>query len=89
MVQPFERFNEILDLLVAGPEAGIQRDWRNRESLSGLRIPAGNQPLPQQPVDGALEGVSRAADFLLNELGDIVVDGESGSHIMMLIVKAS
>ena len=54
---------------------------------NGLLVSAvlsGCQPTTQQPVDRPLEGIAGAPNFLLDQHGNIVVNGKSGSHIMML-----
>ena len=77
------------DTIVAEPWRQAHRNWRNNERLSGLRIAAGRQAPAQQVVHGAFERVAGAPDLFLDETGDVVVDGESGSHIMMLCMETS
>ena len=48
---------------------------RHDEPLPGPRIAAGSQALAKQLVHSPLKSVAGALDFLLNELGNIVVDG--------------
>jgi hypothetical protein len=40
-------------------------------------------------VDNDLEGLAAAPDLLFEENSDVVVDGESSPHIVMLEWKAS
>ena len=43
-----------------------------------------SEPQTQQPVDGALEGLTGMPNLLLDELGYVIIDSESRTHIMML-----
>ena len=89
MHRTFQRFNQVFNLLIARTQAGIHGDRCNDKWLFWLKAAASIQSAAQQPVDRPFEGVTRAPDFLLDKHGDVVVDGESGSHIMMLSLKAS
>jgi hypothetical protein len=89
MHRPFQRFNQILNFLIARPQTEVHRDRSDHEPLSGLRIAAGSQTPAQQIVHRTLERVAGASDLLLHKAGDIVVDGKSGAHIMMLEYEAS
>ena len=55
----------------------------------GLRLAAGNQALAKQTVHGSLEGTAGTPHFLFNQHGNVVINGKSGSHIMMLSKKTS
>jgi len=81
---PFQRFNQILNFLIARSQTKIHRDRGDHKSLSGPRIAAGIQAEAEQVVHCALEGVAGAPHLLLHELGDIVVDRKGRSHILML-----
>lgn len=48
-----------------------------------------HQSLPQKTVYGAFKRIACSAHLILDEARNIVVNGESRSHIMMLISKAS
>lgn len=89
MIRSFNCFEKVGDAVVAQPGREAHLAGRYDKSLSGLRIAAGVQALAEQVVHGALERVARPPDLLLDEAGDIVVDGKGGSHIMMLRDKAS
>jgi len=52
-------------------------------------LPSSHQALPKQTVHRPLERVPGLPNLLLNQLGQIVVNGESCSHIMMLDLKTS
>lgn len=84
MHRTFDRFNQIFDFLVARSQTSIHRDWCDYKSLSTLRIAAGSQTPAQQIVHGTFERVAGTLDLFLEEAGNIVVDGKSSSHIMML-----
>jgi len=85
----FEGLNQVFDFLVARSQSCIQGDRGDHKPLSGLGIAAGGQALAEQGVDGALEGVAGATGLFLEQADDVVVEGEGGSRIMMLISKAS
>jgi hypothetical protein len=54
-----------------------------------LRIAAGSQAPAEQVVHCPLERIAGAPNLLLDKAGYIIVNGKSGSHIMMLYYKAS
>jgi len=89
VIRPFNCFEQVGDAVVAQPGREAHLAGRYHKALSGLRIVAGDKALAEQSVHCALEGVARAPLLLLHEHGNVVVDGESGSHIMMLHCKAS
>ena len=89
MLPTFKCFNQILNLLVAGTQASVQRDWRDLKSLPRLWIATGVQAVTEQVVHCAFERTAGAPHLLLDKAGNIVVDGKSGSHIMMLRDKTS
>jgi len=89
MHRAFQRLNQVLDLLVARPQSRVHRDWRHYKSLPGLGIAFGGQAPAEQIVYGPLERVAGAPDLLLDKAGDVVVNRESSSHIMMLFSKTS
>jgi hypothetical protein len=60
--------------------------WKGRHD-KGLRsrfLMRVHQASPEKAVHRSLEGVSGAPLLLLHQHGNIVVNGQSGSHIMML-----
>ena len=89
MIRPFNCIEEVGDAVVAQPGREAHLAGLYYKALSGLRIAAGDQALAEQSIHGALEGVARVPLLLLDEDGNVVVDGQSGSHIMMLSKKAS
>ena len=86
MVRPFEFLDEFGDLVaITDPEG----ERRHHEPLFLLWIIAGDQPLPQQPVHRSFERIAASPDLVLNQPGNIIVNGKSSAHIMMLERKAS
>jgi hypothetical protein len=85
----FQFLQERLDIVVILPGAQAHEKRLHHKRLRGLRIAAGSQALAEQSIDGALERAAGAAYLFLDQAGDVVVEGEGGSHIMMLILKAS
>jgi hypothetical protein len=43
-----------------------------------------SEPETKQPVDGALVGIAGTPHLQLHEFRHVIVNAESGSHIMML-----
>ena len=89
MIRPFNCFEKVGDAVVAQPGREAHLAGLYHKALSGLRIAAGNQALAEQSIHRPLEGAAGAPLLLLDEHGNVVVDSESGSHIMMLGWKAS
>ena len=89
MIWSFNCFEKVGDAVIAQPRREAHLAWRYHKVLSGLRIAAGNQALAEQSVDRPLEGSAGTSLLLLDEHSEVVVDGESGPHIMMLSKKAS
>ena len=89
VVRSFRFLKEFGDAVVIEPRFQAERKRRHLEGFARLRLDSGGQPEPQQPVDRRLEGATGAPDLLLHEAGNVVVNGESGAHIMMLCHEAS
>jgi len=89
VIRPFNCLKKVGNAVVAQPWREAHLAGLYHKALSGLRIAAGSQAMAQQPVDRPLEGVARAPLLLLHKLGNVIVNGKSGSHIMMLFWKAS
>jgi len=89
MQRTFLRFNQVFNFRIARTQAGVHGDRRNDKCFFRLQVAAGIQPAAQQPVDRPLEGVAGTPLFLLYEHGNVVVNGKSSPHIMMLCNKAS
>ena len=89
MVGSFQLFQQRLDVVVILSRPQSHKKRRHLEGFVRHRLIGYGQPLPQEPIDSPLERVTGALDFLLYEAGNIVVDGESGSHIMMIRIESS
>jgi len=81
---PFQCFNQVFHLRIARSKAGIHGDGGDDKRLFRLRITARIQAAKKQAVHRPFEGSAGAPLLLLDEHGEVVVDGESGPHIMML-----
>ena len=86
MVRPFQLLQKLGDFVAISDSQWERRHDKRLGDSFFLSVP---QAETEQPVDGALEGVAGAPLLLLDEHGEVVVDGESGPHIMMLGRKAS
>lgn len=89
MHRPFERFKQILNLFITRTETEVHGNGGDNKSLFGLWMPTSREAAAEQIVDGALERAAGAAGFFLHKASNIVVESESGSHIMMLSGKTS
>ena len=89
MLRPFKFFEERRNLVVIASSAQPQGARRHLERSSWLRLARLCQSQAEQMVDNRLEGFAAASDFLFKEHSDVVVDGKSCAHIMMLRWKAS
>lgn len=89
MYWPFQSVKEFLDILIARSQARAEGDRSNHEAFLLHRLSRGGEAKPQKVVDGALEGRARAPGLVLDQAGDIVVEGECSAHIMMLGGEAS
>jgi len=84
MVRTFQKFEQLFDLFKRGEP---QVSWFHYKRLArrGLR----REPKPQKAVHHLLEGFAGLAGFFFQQTGYVVVEGQSGSHIMMLLRSAS
>ena len=89
MHRTFLRFNQVFNLRIARTQAGVHGDRRYDKWLFRRKAAAGIQSPAQQPVDRPLEGVAGTPLLLLHKHGNVVVNGESSPHIMMLCHNAS
>ncbi len=76
MLRPFKFFKQRRDLIVVSSGAKTQCARRHLKSSGRLRLTRLGQPEIEQVVDNDLERLAAAADLLLEEYGDVVVDGE-------------
>jgi hypothetical protein len=86
VVRSFQLLQKLGDF-VAVPDS--QREGRHDKRLGDSFLLRVHQAEVEQTIDRPLEGVARAPLLLLDEHGNVVVDGESLPHIMMLTLKAS
>lgn len=86
---PFQCLDQGFNLVVA--EALLQPEGKrcNDKALAGLILLCRTESFAQEAIYGGLKRAAGAADFFLDQPGYVVVDGEGGSHIMMLFLKAS
>lgn len=89
VVRPLHFLQELCDAVDAEPRFQAERKRRHLEWLARFRLAGSGHSEPQQPVDRPLEGVARPPHLVIHEVGDIVVDGKSSPHIMMLCDKTS
>ncbi len=89
MVRPFHFLKKLRDAIIVESRLEPHRKRRHFKRLNRLRLTGSIQTRTQKPVDRPLEGVARLTHLLLDQAGNIVIDGESCSHIMMLDMKAS
>jgi hypothetical protein len=48
-----------------------------------------DHPYTEVVIDGGLEGQAGTSNFLLQQGRDVILKGQSGSHIMMITSKTS
>ena len=89
MLRPIEFFEHGSDVVVTAARREPQRARLDLKPTSWLRLARLSQPQAEQTIDNHLEGLAAATHFLFQEGGNIIVDSESRSHIMMLSLKAS
>jgi len=80
---------EALDVVIVLPGSHSRKKRLNDKGLPFRVSLVINQTEAQQPVDGSLEGIPGSPGLFFYQDGQIVVDGEGGSHIMMFVFKAS
>jgi hypothetical protein len=79
MLEQFLNFGEV---------GQAQAEWLHLERLSRSLSPP-IQSEPYRPVDYLLERFSGLPHFLVQQRGNVVVESDRGSHIMMLVDVAS
>jgi hypothetical protein len=83
MERAFQRLNQILDMVITKAGGQSQRPGVNRERLCwGFR--GSHQAQAKKMVYGGFQRSAGTAEFPAQELGDVVVEGKCGAHIMML-----
>lgn len=86
---PFQLIEKSCSAVIAKARPQPQRKRSYYEWLFRVVVMISRQALAQQTVDGAFERLSGTARLFLHQPGHIVVESESGAHIMMLGRKAS
>jgi len=83
-----DSFEQLTDVVITQPWGKAKRARCDRE---GLRVPVNGcvQTDAKIVVDGLLEGHSGATNFLAQELRNIVIQREGGSHITMISILTS
>jgi len=89
MHRAVERLDQVLDLLIPRSQARVQGNGRDNESLTRLGCRAAVSPRRNSRLTVPLKESPERRHLVLHQFGDIVVDGKSSSHILMLHWKAS
>lgn len=84
MQRSFQRFDQLFDVLVPASQSRAERNRCDDKPPFLLRFSGGREAEAQEMVDGAFEGIAGAFGFILNQAGDVVIESESSTHIMML-----
>ena len=84
MLRSFQLLKQRRDVVVTLSGAQTHRARSDLEGARGFRLPCMCQSETEKPVHNYLERLTRAADLLFQEDSNIVVNGKSRSHIMML-----
>lgn len=85
MIGPFQELDQLFDIIEALSRRRLQVPGFNFEGLPGRLLH--RQPEAQEMINDLLERISRPPQLFLQQLGNIVVQSESGSHILMLNCK--
>ena len=81
MIRTFQIFEQLLDLFeVRQSQLHGPHDKRFSD-----RLPRGRQAQPQKAIYRLFEGFAGLADFLVQQRRHVVIECESGPHIMMLV----
>jgi hypothetical protein len=75
---------EFRDVVVVQPKSATERARPDPKGFRGSRSASLIQGRAEQVVDELFKGTTRFAHFRLELRRDILVERESGSHIMML-----
>lgn len=79
MEAAFERLNQLLDIVVAGPRRKTESAWRYDELL--LRR---HQTQAKIVIHAIFERYSRATNLTVQQVGDVIIERQSSPHIVML-----
>jgi hypothetical protein len=80
MIRAFQIFKQFLNFFEVWQS---QLHRLHYEWLSD-RLPGGRQARAQKAIYDLLERLTGLARFLIQKAGNVIVEGKSGSHIMML-----
>lgn len=83
-MRPFEFFEQRGDIVVTLSRSEAHCPRRNLERTGGLRLPRMSQAQTEQAIHNYFERLAAAPNFLIEKDGDVIVNGECRSHIMML-----
>ncbi len=75
MHRTFQRFNQVFNFLIARSQARVHGDRGDDKWLFRPRVAAGIQTVKKQAIDRAFEGSAGTSLLLLNEHGNVIVDG--------------
>jgi len=89
MVGSFQLLQQFLYILVILSRAHTHEKRLDDKGSRGLVLLIGYDSEPQQPIHRPLQRAAGAPYLLVNQHGNVVIDGECGSHIMMFTLKAS
>ena len=84
MGRAFEGIQQLLDIVIAQACGQFELSRHHDERLAHRPLPY-RQSQPQKVVNRFLEGCARLPAFFIEQPGNVVIEGESGSHIMMLL----
>lgn len=82
MIRAFERLDQFLNLL----EVRQSQLYRLHNKWLSDRLFRGCQTQPQKAIDDTFQRLTRFANFLVQQRSYVVIEGKSGSHILMLTV---
>jgi hypothetical protein len=85
MIWPFQKLDQLLDLIETKPWRRLQVPRFHFERLPS-RILGSGQSQPQAPVHHLLEGFASLAGLFLQQASHIVIERKSSSHITMLLI---
>jgi len=80
---PFGLFQQLGNRVIAVTSLEPERPRFDLEWFGRLRRSGGNDSQPQEAVHRALEGFTGAFALLFQQSGNVFINGESFSHIMM------
>lgn len=89
MHRAFQSIEEFLDSLIARSQSSAKWIGSDYEPLLLFRLAHGGEAEAKKVIDSAFEGFAGALGLVLDQAGDIVIEGEGGTHIMMLGWEAS